>query len=359
MSQSPFIRIRNVTRRFGDVVAVDDLSLDIDRGELFCLLGASGCGKTTLLRMLAGFESVDTGSIEIDGIDMSRVPPAARPVNIMFQNYALFPHMSVADNIAYGPRRAGLPRAEVEERVEELLRLVRLTGMGARKPHQLSGGQRQRVALARALARRPKLLLLDEPLAALDKKLREDTQFELVDIQEKLETTFIVVTHDQEEAMTLASRIGVMDAGKLVQVDSPRTLYDQPKNSFIADFLGTVSFLEGKVESLSGGMVRISGPMPVTAVDPGGLSVGDQVRMAIRPEKISLARTASGAVNEVEVTVEDMAFTGVASNYRVLGPGGVLLKLTQPNMRRGEAALEWEDTGFAAFDPADVVLLRD
>ena len=359
MSESPFIRIRNVTRRFGDVVAVDDLSLDIDRGELFCLLGASGCGKTTLLRMLAGFESVDGGSIEIDGIDMSRVPPAARPVNIMFQNYALFPHMSVADNIAYGPRRAGLPRAEVEGRVEELLRLVRLSGMGGRKPHQLSGGQRQRVALARALARRPKLLLLDEPLAALDKKLREDTQFELVDIQEKLETTFIVVTHDQEEAMTLASRIGVMDAGRLVQVDSPRTLYDQPKNSFIADFLGTVSFLEGTVEARSGGQLQVLGPVPVTAVDPGGFAVGDPVRMAIRPEKINLSRSATGAPNEVEVTVEDMAFTGVASNYRVLGPGGVLLKLTQPNMRRGEPALEWEETGYAAFDPADVVLLRD
>lgn len=359
MSESPFIRIRNVTRRFGDVVAVDDLSLDIDRGELFCLLGASGCGKTTLLRMLAGFESVDGGSIEIDGIDMSRVPPAARPVNIMFQNYALFPHMSVADNIAYGPRRAGLPRAEVEGRVEELLRLVRLSGMGGRKPHQLSGGQRQRVALARALARRPKLLLLDEPLAALDKKLREDTQFELVDIQEKLETTFIVVTHDQEEAMTLASRIGVMDAGRLVQVDSPRILYDQPKNSFIADFLGTVSFLEGTVEARSGGQLQVSGPVPVTAVDPGGFAVGDPVRMAIRPEKINLSRSATGAPNEVEVTVEDMAFTGVASNYRVLGPGGVLLKLTQPNMRRGEPALEWEETGYAAFDPADVVLLRD
>ena len=359
MSESPFIRIRNVTRRFGDVVAVDDLSLDIDRGELFCLLGASGCGKTTLLRMLAGFESVDGGSIEIDGIDMSRVPPAARPVNIMFQNYALFPHMSVADNIAYGPRRAGLPRAEVEGRVEELLRLVRLSGMGGRKPHQLSGGQRQRVALARALARRPKLLLLDEPLAALDKKLREDTQFELVDIQEKLETTFIVVTHDQEEAMTLASRIGVMDAGRLVQVDSPRILYDQPKNSFIADFLGTVSFLEGTVEARSDGQLQVSGPVAVTAVDPGGFAVGDPVRMAIRPEKINLSRSATGAPNEVEVTVEDMAFTGVASNYRVLGPGGVLLKLTQPNMRRGEPALEWEETGYAAFDPADVVLLRD
>ena len=359
MSESPFIRIRNVTRRFGDVVAVDDLSLDIDRGELFCLLGASGCGKTTLLRMLAGFESVDAGSIEIDGIDMSRVPPAARPVNILFQNYALFPHMSVADNIAYGPLRAGLPRGEVEARVEELLRLVRLSGMGGRKPHQLSGGQRQRVALARALARRPKLLLLDEPLAALDKKLREDTQFELVDIQEKLETTFIVVTHDQEEAMTLASRIGVMDAGRLVQVDSPRTLYDRPKNSFIADFLGTVSFLEGRVEARSDGLLRISGPVPVTAVDPGGFAIGDAVRMAIRPEKISLSRNATGAANEAEVTVEDMAFTGVASNYRVLGPGGVLLKLTQPNMRRGEPALEWEETGYAAFDPADVVLLRD
>ncbi|MEK9935252.1 MAG: ABC transporter ATP-binding protein [Rhodobiaceae bacterium] len=356
---SPFIRIRNVTRRFGDVVAVDDLSLDIDRGELFCLLGASGCGKTTLLRMLAGFERADSGSIEIDGIDMAAVPPAARPVNIMFQNYALFPHMSVADNIAYGLRRAGLPKPEIVARLEELLRLVRLTGMGGRKPHQLSGGQRQRVALARALARRPKLLLLDEPLAALDKKLREDTQFELVDIQERLETTFIVVTHDQEEAMTLASRIGVMDAGRLVQVDTPRTLYDRPRNRFIADFLGTVSFLDGIVTSLDDGFVSIDGVVSVTAVDPGGFAVGDAVRMAIRPEKIALGRDPGGGVNEIPVTVEDLAFTGVATNYRVIGPDGVRLKLTQPNRRGDVAPLEWEQPGFVSFDPADIVLLRD
>ena len=241
LTEAPFISIRNVSRRFGDVVAVDNLSLDIERGELFCLLGASGCGKTTLLRMLAGFERVDEGVIEIDGIDMSHVPPAARPVNIMFQNYALFPHMTVANNIAYGLRRAGLPRAEIEDRVTELLRLVRLAEMGGRKPHQLSGGQRQRVALA------------------LDKKLREDTQFELVDIQERLETTFIVVTHDQEEAMTLACRIGVMDHGKLVQVDTPHILYDRPANSFIADFLGTVSFLEGRIVRAENGLLHVEG----------------------------------------------------------------------------------------------------
>ena len=217
----------------------------------------------------------------------------------------------------------------------------------------------ERVALARALARRPKLLLLDEPLAALDKKLREDTQFELVDIQERLETTFIVVTHDQEEAMTLASRIGVMDAGKLVQVDSPRELYDRPHNGFIADFLGTVSFLDGTVERIAGGVLHIAGTVPIIAEDPGGYETGDHVRMAIRPEKITLSAARHGAVNEIPVMVEDLAFTGVATNYRVIGPDGLRLKLTQPNRRASDPVLEWEQQGFASFDPADVVLLRD
>ncbi len=356
---APFIRIKNVVRRFGDVVAVDNLSLDINKGELFCLLGASGCGKTTLLRMLAGCESVDSGSIEIDGSDMAHVSAADRPVNIMFQNYALFPHMTVANNIAYGLRRAGLPKSEIAERVDELLRLLRLGGMESRKPHQLSGGQRQRVALARSLARRPKLLLLDEPLAALDKKLREDTQFELVDIQERLETTFIVVTHDQEEAMTLATRIGVMDAGKLVQVDAPRILYERPQNQFIADFLGSVTFIDGMVSKVGKGILSIAAAVPITAADTGGFAAGDTVRMAIRPEKILLTRAATGALNEMPVTIEDLAFTGVASNYRVIGPDGLRLKIHQPNQRGAETALEWEEAAFASFDPADVVLLQD
>ena len=353
----PFIRIKNVTRRFGDVIAVDDLSLDIEKSELFCLLGASGCGKTTLLRMLAGFETADSGSIEIDGRDMANVPPSDRPVNIMFQNYALFPHMSIAKNIAYGPRRAGMTGNELEDRVNELLSLVRLNGMGERKPHQLSGGQRQRVALARALARNPKLLLLDEPLAALDKKLREDTQFELVDIQERLGTTFMVVTHDQEEAMTLATRIGVMDAGRLVQVDAPQSLYEKPKNAFIADFLGTVSFIDGVVEAVTKTHLTVGGEVPLKAINDGRFSKGDSVRIALRPEKIGLTRTKTGTENEVPVVVEDLAFLGVASNYRVALKGGKLLKVHHPN-RSGDRALTWEDKGFVHFLPEDVILLE-
>ena len=276
---APFIRLTALTKKFNDVVAVDDLSLDIDKGDLFCLLGASGCGKSTLLRMLAGFEQPTAGTIEIDGQNMAGVAPADRPVNIMFQNYALFPHMSVAGNVGYGLRRAGMRGVALAERIDALLKLVRLAGYGDRKPKQLSGGQRQRVALARALARQPKLLLLDEPLAALDKKLREDTQFELVDIQERLGTTFMVVTHDQEEAMTLAGRIGIMDNGRLVQVDSPRTLYENPKNRFVADFLGMISFVEGRVTKATSTALVIDSTPPITA------AIDQQRGLASQPEK--------------------------------------------------------------------------
>ena len=360
---APFIRLTALTKRFDEVLAVDNLSLDIEKGELFCLLGASGCGKSTLLRMLAGFEQASAGRIEIDGQNMAGVAPADRPVNIMFQNYALFPHMSVAGNIGYGLRRAGMRGAKLGERIDDLLKLVRLSGYGGRKPHQLSGGQRQRVALARALARQPKLLLLDEPLAALDKKLREDTQFELVDIQEKLGTTFIVVTHDQEEAMTLASRIGIMDQGQLMQVDTPRALYESPKNVFVADFLGTISFVEGRVTKVSKTGLVIDSQPPITAVidqqrgPASQIKSGDQVTLAIRPEKISLSATAAGVVNEIPVVVEDLAYLGVASNYRVKTAHGHMFKLQQQQSRRAGNPLEWGEAGFIHFDPADVIVL--
>jgi len=360
---APFIRLTALTKKFNDVVAVDDLSLDIDKGDLFCLLGASGCGKSTLLRMLAGFEQPTAGTIEIDGQNMAGVAPADRPVNIMFQNYALFPHMSVAGNVGYGLRRAGMRGVALAERIDALLKLVRLAGYGDRKPKQLSGGQRQRVALARALARQPKLLLLDEPLAALDKKLREDTQFELVDIQERLGTTFMVVTHDQEEAMTLAGRIGIMDNGRLVQVDSPRTLYENPKNRFVADFLGMISFVEGRVTQATSTAMVIDSTPPITAAidQQRGLArqpeKGARVTLAIRPEKISLSSVATGAVNEIPVIVEDLAYLGVASNYRVKTADGQMFKLQQQQSRRASKPLEWGDAGFIQFDPADVIIL--
>ena len=361
---APFIRLNALTKRFGDVLAVDDLTLDIEKGELFCLLGASGCGKSTLLRMLAGFEQPSAGRIEIDGQNMAGVAPADRPVNFMFQNYALFPHMNVADNIGYGLRRAGMRGQSLNGRIEALLKLVRLQGYEDRKPNQLSGGQRQRVALARALARQPKLLLLDEPLAALDKKLREDTQFELVDIQETLGTTFMVVTHDQEEAMTLAGRIGIMDKGRLVQVASPRHLYERPANIFVADFLGMISFVEGLITKAGKGSIEIDSVPPITAAidtqnsKQSKLAVGDKVTLAIRPEKISLSATATGEINEIPVVVEDLAYLGVASNYRVKAANGQIFKLQQQQSRRTTQPLTWEEAGFIQFDPSDVIILE-
>mgnify|MGYP005840692821 CR=1 FL=1 len=350
-----FIRIRGLSKSFGGVRAVDRLDLDVARGEIFCLLGGSGSGKSTLLRMLAGFEEPDEGTIEIDGQDMTRTPPWERPVNMMFQSYALFPHMTVEANVAYGLRQDGVPKAEREARVKEMLSLVKLDRFATRKPNQLSGGQRQRVALARALAKRPKALLLDEPLSALDKKLREETQFELQDIQEKVGTTFIVVTHDQEEAMTLGERIGVMDQGRLIQVDAPRDLYEFPRNRFIAEFVGSVNIFEGVVTEDEPDHVRLDsadlgGPIHIHH----GLScqLEQTLWLAVRPEKLRLDRARPGAAGEgdpvlggaAEGVVEDIAYMGGVSHFRVALPSGLKVRATVANRdRHDEGAPTWGD----------------
>lgn len=366
---APLIRLTDLCKSFGIVKAVDTVSLDIEAGEIFCLLGSSGCGKTTLLRMLAGFEEPTSGKIEIDGIDMAGVDPSDRPVNIMFQNYALFPHMSVASNIGYGLRRAGMRGAELQSRVEGLLQLVHLEGYEKRKPDQLSGGQRQRVALARSLARRPKLLLLDEPLAALDKKLREDTQFELMNIQDELGTAFMVVTHDQEEAMVLADRIGVMYAGELIQVDAPRKLYERPHNRFVADFLGSISFIEAEIQNAGDQMLCTTseGRFTVKPDQTGDFSKGQKLTLAARPEKITLQRAprkkasngGAGATNEMPVTVEDFAYVGAVTHYRVRTKAGTRLNILQTNGASDDAPLSWDEQGYAYIDPSDFIVLTD
>ena len=280
---TPLIRFENVVKRFGEFTAVNTVSLDIYEREFFALLGPSGCGKTTLMRMLAGFEEPTEGRITLAGKDLAGVPPYKRPVNMMFQSYALFPHMSVEDNIAFGLKQAGMPNADIKARVEEMLALVKLEAFAKRKPHQLSGGQRQRVALARSVATRPKVLLLDEPLGALDKKLREETQFELMDLQMELGMTFLIVTHDQEEAMTVADRIAVMNHGVLVQVDPPATIYEQPATKYVADFIGDVNIIECKVEGSFGGDQRLSSPITPHPGDTGDRCEGGRPSVARHP----------------------------------------------------------------------------
>ena len=350
----PFVRIRNVTKRFGEVAAVDDVSLDIFKGELFCLLGGSGSGKSTLLRMLAGFEQPTAGRIEIDGQDMAGVPPYHRPVNMMFQSYALFPHMSVEQNIAYGLKRDGLPRREITERVAELLALVKLQDYGRRKPHQLSGGQRQRVALARALAKRPKLLLLDEPLGALDKKLREETQFELVKIQETLGVTFIVVTHDQEEAMSLATRIGVMNQGGIAMIGEPTDVYEFPNSRFVAGFIGSVNMFEGVVTEDEPDHVRIRSAEAGTDIYVGhGVDCApDQVLWyAIRPEKIVLSRERPpGDANVTHGVVEEIAYLGDMSVFQVMLDSGKRIRVTKANSLRGDPdGIRWDEPVYVSW----------
>ncbi|WP_240231051.1 ABC transporter ATP-binding protein [Devosia lacusdianchii] len=352
----PFVRIKNVTKKFGDVFAVSDVSLDIYKGELFCLLGGSGSGKSTLLRMLAGFEEPTAGTIEIDGQDMTQVAPYNRPVNMMFQSYALFPHMNVEQNIAYGLKRDHLPTAEINERVAELLALVKLQDYGKRKPHQLSGGQRQRVALARALAKRPKLLLLDEPLGALDKKLREETQFELVKIQETLGVTFIVVTHDQEEAMSLATRIGVMNQGEIAMIGEPTDIYEFPNSKFVAGFIGSVNMVEGVVTEDEPGHVRIrSAELGCDIYVGHGVDCApDQILWwAIRPEKIHLSRDKPESTFGANVTkgmVEDIGYLGDMSVYQVLLDSGKRLRVTQTNTVRGNPdAITWDENVYLTW----------
>jgi putrescine transport system ATP-binding protein len=334
----PLLRFENVSKRFSGVTAVDRVSLDIFEGEFFALLGPSGCGKTSLLRLLAGFEAPDEGRILLDGEDIARVPPHRRPVNMMFQSYALFPHLTVAGNIAFGLKQERMPKPEIAARVREMLALVKLDGLGERKPHQLSGGQRQRVALARSLAKRPRVLLLDEPMAALDKKLRGETQFELMQLQQKLGLTFIIVTHDQQEAMTVASRIALMNGGSLIQVASPSGIYEQPNSRWVADFIGEVNLIEGRVREAGpdATIVEAAIPMTVRAAPSSDAKPGDTVWVALRPEKLRIAREAPSAPAEncAAGVVAGVGYLGDLSIYKVRLDNGFIMKAALANVTR-------------------------
>jgi len=363
-SAKPQIVIDGVVKTYGNFTAVDNVNLQIYKGEMFALVGASGCGKTTLLRMLAGFARQSSGAISIDGVEMSTVPPHERPVNMMFQSYALFPHMSVERNVGYGIKRLPLDAATRQKRIQEALDMVQLGHLAQRKPHQLSGGQRQRVALARALIRRPKVLLLDEPLSALDKKLREKTQFELMDLQYQVGITFIVVTHDQDEAMALATRIAVMDRGKVLQVGTPAEIYEFPQSRFVADFVGTTNLFEGVVASCAPGLTTVNcreTGCDLLVDDVGRFTPGQRVWVALRPEKIRLSKqpAESSRANQLRGTVHQLGYLGNRCTYQVKTASGKLITVFSQNERRtSEWSIDWSDEVYVSWNADAAVLLQ-
>ena len=361
---TPQVVMESVAKNYAGVTAVDSVNLRIFKGEMFALVGASGCGKTTLLRMLAGFAQPSSGQISIDGALMNNVPPHQRPVNMMFQSYALFPHMTVESNVGYGLRRLPLAQAAKQQRVQEALDMVQLGALAQRKPHQLSGGQRQRVALARALIRRPKVLLLDEPLSALDKKLREQTQFELMNIQSQVGTTFIFVTHDQDEAMALATRIAVMDRGQVIQVGTPSEIYEFPQSRFIADFVGTTNLFEGTVTGVEAGQIRVHSPEAggeLLVEDLRRVNPGQRVWVALRPEKIRLSKLPSSGEhsNLLKGTVWELGYLGNRSTYRIkMSTGKVLTVLAQNDQRTSEWSIDWSDEVYLSWNANAAIVLQ-